>query len=137
MKNNPMIQTVLDDVIQEIAAKKSIMTDDHISLWDDVIDHIIKGSSFVESMLFSFVDSCIYNQIEALTIEEQEGLWWETTPGKNMEFEVEWAQKHSSDQLDKLGVPESEEMRDNIVDFLRNELGLRAEAEAMKRETGY
>jgi len=127
-------ENIIDDVIQELSELDSVMTDDNDSVWGDFISHAIDGHSLTEDMLFSYVDACIYNRIEKLSSEALEELWWNTDPGQDLYFELEWAREYHPEQLKEIEDPILSEMHDDIVDYLRNKLFLRAEKEWMERE---
>jgi len=134
MVDENITQNIIDDVVRELSELDSVMTDDNESVCGDFINHAIYGYSLVEDMLFSYVDACIFNRIEKLPSEDLENLLWNTNPGQDLHFELEWAREHHPEQLKEIGVPVLSEIRDDIVSCFRNKLFLRAEKELMKRE---
>ena len=134
MIGNETITGILDSVVLELSGMETVMKHENKTIWGDFIDHIINGSSMIEDMLFDCVDSCIWIQLEKLKPEDLEDLWWDTEPGKDLSFELEWAQQHHPEQVDEFKTPPVEEMIQDLVVFCRNKLALRAEREWMEKE---
>ncbi len=138
MTRKDIFSTILDPVVVDLSKTESIMTEDHESLWEDFIDHVINRHSFVQQMLYRYVDSCIFSHLEKLDPNQIERLWREETElGKEMEFERGWDQTNHPEQIKGIILPGLNEIMDDLVSFFRNELGLRAEQEFTKREEGF
>lgn len=102
------------------------------TMWDDYKNHVDKGWSIIEEEFMRCVDEWIWAELEKIPDVILRGLWLYTEKGTELVIEVEVAFEYDT-EIDEDLVEQAEcNYRDDLVEWVRHRLNLRAERESQE-----
>ncbi len=127
-----IINAICDRVKTALVGDKSVMADDPASLWADFQNHVLYGSSLVESLLTQHVESLIQLELEKLPQSILDALWWNTEKGEGLLIEVEVDFEHGDAIDPQACVLYVEGVKSDLVAFILEQLARKAERESIE-----
>ena len=123
-KNNEIIEAILQKFINELKKQRSLSYAGNTSLWVDLGWDILQG----DGEICNHVEDLLRMIIESLPEDIKELIWSESWGGKVRMKEILEEIKKVNGDLNTIPKPEPHEIIEDIIEFLKDSLFVKAEA---------